>query len=124
MNTSFNGSAATITAVSSMLKQSSIKQMRRLLVSAFVAVSVLATSNTALAADYIRDIDWAKIKCARIPEIVSKLHSLADYLHQQAEVARAEGNDALADAYDAAAMEATIEAAEGVFHYSTGDCVQ
>lgn len=98
-------------------------RMKRMILPIVVAVGVLAISFSAMA-KYIPNIDWAHVKCANIPQMVDRLHNLADYLQDRANEADAQGNEGLADAYEAAAMEATIEAAEGTFHYSSGDCIQ
>ena len=101
-----------------------MNKCKKIIVSTIIAVSLLAMSTSAMAEGYIRDIDWSKIKCVRILEIVDKLHGLADFFQEQADAASAAGNQGLAEAYEAAATEATIEASIGVFHYSSGDCVR
>ena len=101
-----------------------MKKYKKFITSAVLAVSILAMSTSAMATNYIRDIDWSKIKCVHIPELVDKLNNLADFLQDQADSASAAGNDGMAAAYEAAAAEATVEASIGVFHYSSGDCVQ
>lgn len=99
-------------------------RLKHLTLAVVMTVGIVAASPSVMASDYIHDFNWSKIECFRIPMIVDRLNSLADYLFQKAEEARAEGNEGLASAYEDAGIEATIEAAEGAAAYSSGDCVQ
>jgi hypothetical protein len=97
-------------------------RLKRFILPVVAAISIIATCPTAMASP-VPDINWSLQKCIEIPRLVQRLIDLANKFEEKADDARAAGNEGLADAYESAAVDATIEASEGELAYNTVDCL-